>query len=104
MAGRKIRDEAEAVQHLEAQRASGLTLAEWARLRGIDGRSLNLWRLNLSRRAEVGPGQGARLVELVAAVRQPAPYTIRCGRLTVELGEDFDEETLLRLLQVVAAC
>lgn len=102
MARRKIRDEAEAVRFLDEQRASGLSLAEWARRQGVDGRSLNSWRVNLDRRGTAA--RAPRLVEWVAASVPPARYTVRCGRLAVEVGEDFDEETLYRLLQVVAAC
>lgn len=102
MAGRKIRDEADAVQCLDAQCASGLALAEWAMRHGIDGRSLNSWRMNLSRRGTAR--RAPRLVELVASGGPTARYTVRCGRLAVEVGDDFDQETLFRLLQVVASC
>lgn len=102
MARRKILDEAEAVQCLDAHCASGLTLAEWARRHGIDGRSLNIWRVNLTRRGTAR--RAPRLVELVASGGPAARYTVRCGRLAVEVDDDFDQETLLRLLQVVASC
>lgn len=102
MARRKILDEAEAVQCLDAHCASGLTLAEWARRHGIDGRSLNIWRMNLARRGTAH--RAPRLVELVASGGPPSRYTVRCGRLAVEVDDDFDQETLLRLLQVVASC
>ena len=102
MSKRKIRDEGDARRCLADQMVSGLPLAAWAAVEGIDGRSLNSWRLNLARR---GQQQGAapRMVELVAAAAAPAKYTIRCGRLEVEVGEGFDQDTLFRLLQVVAA-
>lgn len=102
MARRKIVDEAEALQCIEAQRASGLTLADWAKAHGIDGRSLNLWRVNLARRATARPAP--RLVELVASGERSTRYTIRCGPLAVEVDEHFDQDTLFRLLQVVTAC
>lgn len=102
MAGRKIQDEADAVQCLDAQRASGLELAQWAMRHGIDGRSLNSWRMNLARRGTAR--RAPRLVELVASGGPTARYTVRCGRLAVEVGDDFDQETLFRLLQVVASC
>jgi hypothetical protein len=31
-------------------------------------------------------------------------YLVRCGKLAVEVDDDFDEATLARLLRVVAAC
>ena len=104
MAGRKIRDEADARACLAALGACSLALAGWARREGVDGRSLNLWRMNLARRAT---RSGPRLVELVphpAPTPRAARYVVRRGELAVELGEDFDEDVLFRLLQVVAAC
>jgi len=102
MAKRKIRDEADARACLAAQAASGLTLSAWARREGIDGRSLNLWRVNLARWA-APPKPTLRLVELVPT-QVAAPYVVRCGPLSVEVGDGFHEATLLRLLRVLAAC
>lgn len=102
MAKRKIRDHADAHECLAAQASSGLNLAAWARREGIDGRSLNLWRVNLTRHETKAPP--TRLVELVPTPPPPVRYTIRCRHLAVEFGDDFDQDTLFRLLQVVAAC
>ena len=103
MARRKIRDEADALRCLAEVDASGLALAEWARHNGVDGRSLNAWRMNLRRRQG---GPRPRLLELVPRVApvRAARYVVRCGELAVEVGEDFDDDTLYRLLRVVAAC
>jgi hypothetical protein len=49
-AGRKIEDEREARACLKA--AKGENLGRWARAHGIDGRSLNAWRINLEARAK----------------------------------------------------
>lgn len=104
MAKRKIRDHADAHECLAMQAASGLTLAVWARQEGIDGRSLNLWRVNLTRH-HGRPPRPAKLVELIPAPLPPAPrYTIRCRDMAVEVADDFDQDALLRILQVVAAC
>ena len=89
--------------------ARGVALAAWAREHGIDGRSLNAWRVNLGRSGEPAPKQQqARLVELVptpaSAAGSSARYAIHCGELTVEVDERFDDATLSRLLRVVAAC
>lgn len=46
---RKIEDEREARAFLKAAKSSGVPLKAWARDRGIDGRSLNAWRMNLAR-------------------------------------------------------
>ncbi len=108
MAGRKIRDAADAHACLAAAEASGLTRAAWARASGIDGRSLNAWQLNLDRRDEPESAMApVRLVELVAGAT-PAPaqarYVVRCGEFTVEVDDRFEDATLGRLLRLVAAC
>ena len=52
--------------------------------------------------------KGVQLVELVAAVaparREAARYTVRVGKLSVEVGDDFDAAALRRLLSVLASC
>jgi hypothetical protein len=102
MAGRKVRGEAEAHQCLAEVEASGLSLAAWARREGIDGRSLSMWRVNLARR---GAKPGQRMVELVpSAPKTPARYLIRRGEFAVEVGDDFEQDTLFRILDVVSAC
>jgi hypothetical protein len=108
MAGRKVRDAADARACLDAAEASGLTRAAWARQQGIDGRSLNAWHNNLARRAsgESSPAT-MRLVELVpTAHAAPAPvrYVVRCGEFAVEVDARFEDETLARLLRVVSSC
>lgn len=106
MAGRKIRDAADAHACLAAAASSGLTRAAWARSQEIDGRSLNAWRMNLSRRGRSGRRQRVRLVELVAAppAPEPASYVVRVGEFAVEVDDRFDSATLHRLLGVIAGC
>jgi len=99
MAGRRIRDEVDARRCLTLADESGLGRAAWAHKEGIDARSLNAWRLKLERRPEPPP-----MVELVAAGSAAGRYVVRCGRMEVEVGDGFDQNTLLRLLQVVSAC
>ena len=85
--------------------------------RGLDGRSLNCWRRNLGRaggRAPVrgaGRGSAMRLVEVVARSKAPveparpsARYRIVVGGMAVEVCDDFHEDTLARLLDVVRSC
>ncbi|MEZ4467779.1 MAG: hypothetical protein R3F60_02755 [bacterium] len=44
-------------------------------------------------------------MELIPASSAPvARYTIRCRDLSLEVPGDFEPDTLLRLLRVVAAC
>ena len=64
--GRKIRDETEAMACLAAVARSSLSRREWARAHGIDGRSLNSWRLNLERRGRSAEMTALRLVEVFA--------------------------------------
>jgi transposase-like protein len=107
MAGRKIRNAGEARESLAGAARSGLTRAEWARRHGVDGRSLNAWRINLERGSKPAMAPSpVRLVELVVPSLAPSParYVVRCGELEVEVDARFDETTLERLLRVVMAC
>ena len=79
----------------------------WARARGIDGRSLNAWRINLERsRADARGRSRSRLVELVPTgeVSSAARYALRVADVTIELGDDFREETLVRIVRALRAC
>lgn len=112
MAGRKIENEEDAVDCLMRVDRSGLELHEWVRRHGIDGRSLHCWRLNFERRGRQVPEANlaqnvSRMVELVTDERKPptdARYLIRSGIFEVEVRDDFDDDTLSRLLAVVATC
>lgn len=104
---RKIEDEREARRCLKAAKAAGLTAGAWARERGIDGRSLNAWRMNLSRAPRSAETAAApRLVELVptSTPQLEARYLVRVGALELEVGSDFDGETLVRLVRALRAC
>ncbi len=112
MAGRRIRNESDARESLNTAEASGLSRNEWAHQNGIDGRSLFAWNRKLSRgkksrRSQAG-GKLVRREGLVEVLPDPnttrSRYLVRCGKLSVEVGEHFDEETLERLLRIVAAC
>ena len=102
MAGRKILDEKDAFACLAAVEASGLRRREWARANGVDGRSLHCWWLALR---DHEPPTTTRLIELVsAAPTGEAMFTVRAGRVEVEVGVNFDEAALLRLLRVALEC
>ncbi|MBZ0234578.1 MAG: hypothetical protein K8M05_19760 [Deltaproteobacteria bacterium] len=118
---RKITDEQEARRCLAAARRTGESAGVWARANGIDGRSLNAWRVNLARRGASGNrtrprvtsraptamvvGPRAALVELVAASPPGAArYVVHVGELRVEVGDDFGPETLRRIVEVLRAC
>jgi transposase-like protein len=117
MERRKIRDEADARTCMAAVKESGLTRAAWCRASGVDGRSLRAWSMNLARRRTTGRrkkktvtavAKRVELVELIAAQPMPptaAPgYTVRVGRLGIEVCDNFDAGTLRRLVAVLAAC
>jgi hypothetical protein len=108
MAGRRIDDEQEARRCLAAARSARGGLATWAPAHGIDGRSLNAWRVNLERRGvprrrAVAP----KLVELVpAVVASPmrARYVLRVNGVELEVGDDFNEASLRRLVCLLKSC
>lgn len=109
---RKINNQHEARRCLKAAERAGLTAGEWAREHGIDGRSLNAWRMNLARRtpAKQRTDLEPRLVELVPmAVPVLGPgsdprYLVRIRDITIEFGADFHEESLVRLVRALHAC
>lgn len=105
---RKIDNQREARHCLRAAERAGLTAGEWAREHGIDGRSLNAWRMNLARRTPVKQRTDLepRLFELVPV---PGPgknarYLVRIRDITIEVGADFHEESLVRLVRALHAC
>ena len=104
---RKIRDEEEARACLAAVARSGLPRAAWARANGFDGRSLNGWRVALERR-DRKQRQAAGLAELVPvhapASERRSELVVQAGGLRVVVPRDFEEDHLLRVLRVVAAC
>lgn len=106
MARRKIVDREDAQRCLADVRRSGLSLREWAREHGVDGRSLNAWRVTMERNSTRRVKGELELVELVpiAAPKNDALYVVRCGAFAVEVDPRFEERTLGRLLRVVASC
>jgi hypothetical protein len=80
----------------------------WARAHGIDGRSLNLWRVNLEGRGVPRPRTVApKLVELVPAAMPTgarSPYVLHVGGVELEVGRDFDEPSLRRLVGLLKSC
>jgi len=104
---RKIEGARDASACVKAARVAGLSLGAWARRHGVDGRSLHAWSVNLTRSPSatdivVKP----RLIELVptAAPRGPARYVVRVGDAMIEVGDDFQDETLARVVRVLRAC
>lgn len=106
MAGRRIFNEQEARRCLAAANGAAGGLAAWARSHGIDGRSLNAWGINLERRAEPRSRSAPRLVELVpaAAPATSARYVLHVGGVDLELGDDFNDLTVRRLVRLLRSC
>lgn len=118
---RKIADETEARRCLRAARLAGLSAGEWARARGIDGRSLNAWRMNLAgrgaarttaapRRSRPTPRAAAlALVELVPAAASAKDvaggrYVLEVAGARVEFDDRCSVATLRRVLEALRSC
>ncbi len=109
MKRRKIEDESDARACIAAQAASGLSASEWARVEGIDGRSVRAWTNNLQRgmRPAKQPSiarSKTQRVELVPSTRSLARYVVRVGSHTIDVDARFDELSLRWLLSVLASC
>jgi len=107
MERRKISGEAEARSALKAIARAGISIKEWARDHGVDGRSLHAWEMALARRARgvAQPRCAAALVELVPSMpAASARYVMRVGEVSVEFGDDASEETLLRVVGLLRSC
>jgi hypothetical protein len=105
---RKIEDERDARACLRAAKAAGVSAGEWAQENGVDGRSLNAWRINLTRARAGGQASEAKL-RLVEIVPAPSPradtrYVVHVDGARIELADDFLEETLMRLVRALRAC
>lgn len=108
---RKVENESEARRYLARVEAAGVSLKAWAQAHGVDGRSLNCWKANLTRRKRGGGRVEAasapmQLVELVPANTSApsARYEVRVGAASVEFGDDFEIETLRRIVEVLRSC
>lgn len=102
---RKIADEKDARACLTAVARSGESLRAWAKRHRVDGRSLHAWKRNLARWGKVAsPKKAPRLVELVPASRVSERYVVRVGDAAIEVGNDFDDATLRRLVGVLRTC
>lgn len=102
--GRRVQDEADARACLAAAECSGLTLYAWCKANQMDYAVLYRWR----RRLNPAPSTELRLLEVVSpptvTAREKPRYTVVTGNFRVEVGEDFVDETLVRLLRVASAC
>jgi hypothetical protein len=109
MAGRRVINEQDARRCLAAAKAWRGGLAAWACAHGVDGRSLNCWRVNLKRRSSAGGDALApRLVEVVPAAMPVTtgrtPYVLYVRGVELEFGDDFEEQSLRRLVGLLKSC
>ena len=106
MAGRKIRDEADARRCLRGVAVAGGDAVGWSRAHGVDARSLRAWRMNLDRRG-TGRSQALQVVELVTvtpAQAAVARYVLTIGDVAVEFDDAFSGETLARVVRALRTC
>jgi hypothetical protein len=116
--GRKIEDERDALRCLRKVGRAGLSVGEWARAHGIDGRSLHAWRIAIARRGVPARHRKSTarskqaelaLVELVPAAPIPEgdaarPYVLVVGVARVEFGDDVSAATLRRVFEALRSC
>ena len=107
MAGRKIRDEADARRCLQAVAAAGGDAVRWTRAHGIDARSLRAWQRNLARRG----GRQSRALQVVELIAAPSPVSRPAARYVLTVCDAhlaFDDacsgETLTRVVRALRAC
>lgn len=105
--GRKVRAD-EAVELLERWERSGEPMSRWCAARGLNWYSLSAYKGWLCTRLGGDPPAEVAFAEVVVetpVVAQPprtGRYRVELGEVVVEVGDDFQEDTLRRLLRVVA--
>ena len=92
--------EADARRVLDAWRATGSSMAAFARASGLPVERIRRWR----RRLEGADEEAPRFVQLVVADRQqPAPsIKVHLDGVTIEVPPGFDEDTLLRVVDLLS--
>jgi hypothetical protein len=111
MPGRKVRDESDARSLLELFESSSLSVAQFAAVHQVDGRSFQCWKYQLRRRASKPSPRSdeVRFVELISrsapVAAAPGPvYRLSIGQVSIELEGNFDDQVVLRLLRVAGQC
>ena len=112
MSKRKIIDESDARVCLAGVLGSGLSLREWSRANGIDGRSLHMWRLALERRAAPSaPASGPLVrgvVELVPRAETlsggSARYVLALAGARLEFDDNASPSMLRCVVEALRAC
>lgn len=107
MAGtrRRVVDESDAVELLDAWEDSGIDLPTFCERRGVDGRSMRHWAGKLGRDQVDAAVSGVRLLELT--VPPPAArsiYRVVVGEIVIEVDDTFRDDTLVRIIDLVSGC
>lgn len=82
---------------LDAHRASGLSLMEFARRQGFDPQRLYCWRRRLTDQRELAEPS---FVEVAAPATAPVEVVLRSGRV-LRVSERIDPEALRRLAEAL---
>ena len=105
---RKVPNAETAQTWLDAAQRSGLTRAQWCAEAGVDARSLQCWRIALTRRAARPVPRFVELVPRPEASSTPGPcppvLRVLIGDVVVEVASGFDADALAEVLRVVRAC
>jgi len=100
MARRRKREEKE--QLLAELRSSGMSVAQFARERGLHAETVYRWR---RARRESGARESFVEVHVPRDRAQQVAMTVDvAGRFRVEVPADFEDEHLRRVLAVVSSC
>ena len=97
-------DEARAV--LSAASRSSLSLAAFARRHGLRGRTLYLWRSQLSPHPNVEPATGmfARICTDPLPSREVSGIEIAVAGATIRVAPGFDPQTLAQVVAALRPC
>ena len=107
--GRKVRAD-EAVVLLEQWERSGEPMSRWCAVRGLNWYSLSAYKGWLATRWDAEPGGEESFAEVVVNERGDTfvpiggRYRVELGGVMVEVDDHFQDNTLRRLLRVVASC
>ena len=101
--GRRRWTKTEAIMAIRALRASGGTVAGFAREHGLHQERLRRWRKRVGKDAMAPVATKLVPVDVITASAGPK-FEVVIGGIVVRVPTTFDEAALRRLLGVVAAC
>lgn len=91
--------EADARVVIDAWQASGMSVSAFAHRYSLNVERLRRWRRRLE--AADAPA-GPRFVQVVASRPVTTPLVLHVGDVRIDVPQDFDDETLARVLQVLS--